>query len=214
MQPNVIRKRHPQPKKHYFRKFIYLIVFLVIIIFAYSYISKVSGSSPKNNVIRAKKVPATSKTVASASNQNIVNECKGNDLSKLVLVSISLRHLWACSYQTMEYNSPVVTGMDFLAADLTPTGTFYIQSKQTNIVLRGSDSTGSWNDPVSYWMQFLYNQYGAYGLHDATWRPISAFGHISPSSRNASHGCVELPLATAAWLYNWVQIGTPVSIVS
>jgi lipoprotein-anchoring transpeptidase ErfK/SrfK len=140
--------------------------------------------------------------------------CSGNSLSQLIIVSISQRHLWACQAGTVAYDSSVVTGMENLAADLTPTGTYHIYSKQTNVTLRGSDSTGSWDDPVYYWMPFLHNQYGSYGFHDATWRADSDFGNISPYSNNASHGCVELPLATAKWLYDWADVGTTVTINS
>ncbi|HEX3568197.1 MAG TPA: L,D-transpeptidase [Candidatus Saccharimonadales bacterium] len=140
--------------------------------------------------------------------------CASNTLNKLALVSISQRHMWACEGTSQVYDSPVVTGMESLAADLTPPGTYHISSKQTNLDLKGSDSTGSWNDHVSYWMQFLYDQYGAYGFHDATWRSDSDFGNIDPNSSQASHGCVELPLATAAWLYNWAPVGTTVTIES
>lgn len=140
--------------------------------------------------------------------------CAANTLDKLALISISQRHLWACQGSTVAYDSAVVTGMENLPADLTPTGTYHVYGKQTNLYLNGSDSTGSWHDYVYYWMPFLDNQYGVYGFHDATWRPPSAFGNISPYSSNASHGCVELPLATAKWLYNWVSIGTTVTIES
>lgn len=223
MQPSyyrsINRNKNLTKKKSKKIKFLSLLIVLVVIaILGYIYVPKVFGtkSSVKVQSSITKKSQSTnsSNTNQVASNQNIVDKCLNNTLSQVVIVSISLRRLWACDNQTVEYSSPVVTGMDFLAADLTPTGTFHIENKQTNIVLKGSDSTGSWNDPVSYWMQFLYNQYGAYGFHDATWRPASAFGNISPNSKNASHGCVELPLATAKWLYNWVQIGTTVSIVS
>jgi len=140
------------------------------------------------------------------------NRCAANTLDKLVLVSISQRHLWACQGSRPVYNSAVVTGMTGHDSTLTPPGTYHIYDKQTKVTLTGSDVTGNWSDAVQYWMPFLYNQYGAYGFHDATWRPDSAFGKISPSSNNASHGCVELPLATAKWLYNWVQVGTAVTI--
>jgi lipoprotein-anchoring transpeptidase ErfK/SrfK len=148
----------------------------------------------------------TAKTAASM--------CAGNTLSQLALVSISQRHMWACEGATPVYESAVVTGMENLAADLTPVGTYHIYAKQTNLYLKGSDSTGSWNDYVNYWMPWLNNQYGQYGFHDATWRSDSAFGNIDPASSDASHGCVELPLATAKWLYNWAQIGTTVTVVS
>lgn len=209
---NNVRKKKPRKTKF----LVFIILIVIIALGAYIFAPKVFGSKanlvsnkPNKAVASSSKVNKSNQIV---SNQNIVDKCIGNNLSQVIIVSISLRHLWACDYQTLEYNSPVVTGMDFLAADLTPTGTFHIENKQTNIVLRGSDSTGSWNDPVSYWMQFLYNQYGAYGFHDATWRPASAFGNISPNSKNASHGCVELPLATAKWLYGYTQIGTTVEI--
>lgn len=140
--------------------------------------------------------------------------CADNTADKLIIVSISGRHLWACADSSQRYDSAVVTGQENLAADLTPTGTYQIYGKQTNLYLTGSDSTGSWNDYVYYWMPFLHNQYGTYGFHDATWRNNTEFGNIDPYSSQGSHGCVELPLATAKWLYNWAQNGTTVSIVS
>lgn len=148
------------------------------------------------------------------SSQPSTNPCATNTLSQLILVSISQRHLWACDLTTVEYSSPVVTGMEFLAADLTPPGTYHILDKETDVRLSGGDSTGNWNDYVYYWMPFLDNQYGAYGFHDATWRPGDAFGDINDNSDDASHGCIECPLATAAWLYSWAKVGTTVTIQS
>ena len=139
-------------------------------------------------------------------------ECAGNSLDKLIIVSIAERHLWACQHHKVVYDTPVVTGMEFLKADLTPPGTYHIYAKQTNTTLTGSDSTGNWSDPVYYWMPFLQNQYGTYGLHDATWRSNTDFGNIDPNSKNASHGCVELPLNASRWLYNWSLVGTTVTI--
>ena len=140
--------------------------------------------------------------------------CSPNSLNQFIIVSISQRHMWACSTYNQVYDSPVVTGMENLPADLTPTGTYKIASKQTGLFLNGSDSTGSWHEFVNYWMPFLTNQYGVYGFHDATWRSDSDFGNIDPSSSNASHGCVELPLATAKWLYGWAARGTSVNITN
>ncbi len=138
--------------------------------------------------------------------------CTPNTKNQLIVVSITQQHMWACSTYNEVYDSPVVTGMENLPADLTPTGTYKIKAKETKLYLNGSDSTGSWHDFVNYWMPFLTNQYGVYGFHDATWRANSDFGNISPESSDASHGCVELPLATAQWLYNWVSIGATVTI--
>jgi len=140
------------------------------------------------------------------------NHCATNTLAQFVVVSIGQRRMWACQGKQAVYTSPVVTGMQNLAADLTPTGTYHVYAKQADVTLTGSDTTGNWSDPVHYWMPFLDNQYGTYGFHDATWRSNSAFGNISPASSDASHGCVELPLGAAQWLYGWIQVGATVTI--
>jgi lipoprotein-anchoring transpeptidase ErfK/SrfK len=153
--------------------------------------------------------PATSIKIAAMPSPTV---CAGNILPQEVIVSITKQHMWACSDTAQVYDSPVVTGMENLPADLTPVGTYQIYAKETDLYLSGSDSTGSWNDYVNYWLPFLNNEYGTYGFHDATWRPNSAFGHIDPNSDQGSHGCVELPLTTASWLYKWATIGTTVVI--
>jgi lipoprotein-anchoring transpeptidase ErfK/SrfK len=139
-------------------------------------------------------------------------ECAGNSEDRLIVVIIQKRHLWACQKQAVRYNAPVVTGMEFIPSDKTPRGTYHIYAKQTGTVLTGTDSTGSWRDPVYYWMPFLDNQNGTFGFHDATWRPASDFGNIDPNTPKASHGCVNLSLATAKWLYNWAPVGTTVTV--
>lgn len=168
-----------------------------------------SNSAPHPTLLSVVKSP-TKKVVATP--PPAPNPCQGNQLQQMVLVSISKRHLWACQLSKQLYDSPVVTGYEGFAADLTPPGTYHIYGKETDQKLTGSDQLGSWNVYVYYWMPFLDNQYGQYGFHDATWRQPSAFGNISPNSTDASHGCVELPLSTAQWLYDWVQIGTTVVI--
>jgi lipoprotein-anchoring transpeptidase ErfK/SrfK len=222
-------KSKEKPKQHSrrFGKFVFLLIMLAIIggglwvgkKGATNFVDSLRKANQvviKYNVPKEKTTkpplpaPAVTPTAAAPS----TNNCAGNTLNELVLVSISQRHLWACQYSTQVYDSPVVTGISYLAADLTPVGTYHVYAKETDRYLTGTDTTGSWDDFVHYWMPFLTNQYGAYGLHDATWRPANAFGNISPDSSNASHGCVELPLSTAKWLYGWVQIGTTVTIES
>ena len=46
--------------------------------------------------------------------------------------------------------------------------------------------------------------YQAYAIHGAYW-------HSNFGSR-ASHGCVNVPLASAEWLYNWANVGTKVEV--
>lgn len=139
-------------------------------------------------------------------------ECADNTEDRLIIVSIERQHLWACQNHAVRYNSPVVTGREKLVENQTPRGTYHIYAKQTDTTLTGSDSNGQWSDSVRYWMPFLDNQYGTYGFHDATWRPSSDFGNINPDSDKASHGCINLPLATAQWLYDWAPVGTTVTV--
>ncbi|HET9850588.1 MAG TPA: L,D-transpeptidase [Candidatus Saccharimonadales bacterium] len=156
----------------------------------------------------------------------LASHCKLNTSDKEIVVSISKQHLWACAGPTTAYDSAVITGMQMYPSELTPVGTYHIYSKLTDQTLSGSDFTGHWSDYVNYWMPFLDNQYGTYGFHDLTQasngtngRADSDFGHVDinapfTAAKHGSHGCVELPLATAKWLYNWSSVGTTVVVQS
>lgn len=134
--------------------------------------------------------------------------CTGNTQSKLIKVSVSQRHLWGCEGEKLVHEGPVITGMLKHEETFTPAGTYEVYAKQTDTRLTGSDSAGSWNYPVSYWMPFLHNKHGTYGFHDATWRPDSDFGNIDPAGDNASHGCIELLKNDMQWLYEWAPTKT------
>ncbi len=187
--------------------------FMSAVIMAFMVIGgiKVTASKPTRGYV-VPKITDTKSTQISTNSHPTTPVCLGNTISNLILVSISAQHLWACSGSNQVYDTPVVTGDENYASDVTPVGTYKIYAKEANVTLTGSDASGSWTDPVKYWMPFLTNQYGAYGLHDAPWRTPDQFGNISPNSLNASHGCVELPDAAAAWLYNWATIGTTVTV--
>lgn len=216
MQPRTVyrppannQRYQPQPKKkHRLAKVLSAVVIVALIAVGAAYgWSKLKSSNNNSGQAQA------SKQVAKT------NYCANNTLANFVLVSITKQHLWACGGSKQLYDSPVVTGMEQYPADLTPPGTYHIYGKETNQTLTGSDATGSWSDPVSYWMPFLDNQYGAYGFHDATWRSPDQFGKVNinapyTAAVHGSHGCVELPLATAKWLYNWAPVGTTVTVES
>jgi lipoprotein-anchoring transpeptidase ErfK/SrfK len=181
-----------------------LIVPVLILLAIFSFKTFSQPDAP----IVVNKAPAVLATAAHS------DQCSSSAEAKSIIVSITQRHLWACEGNTTMYQTPVITGMERHPETLTPPGTYHVYAKVKDTTLSGSDSTGSWKDPVHYWMPFLDNQHGTYGFHDATWRPDDEFGKVDPYSEDASHGCVELPLGASKWLYEFIQAGTTVVIKS
>jgi len=124
-----------------------------------------------------------------------------NDIgNSYVEVDLTHQHLYLYEGGSIIFETDFVSGSMSSTPDcVTPEGVFGISYKTKNAVLRGAN----YETPVNYWMPF----YGNYGLHDATWR--SEFGgqiYIT----NGSHGCVNLPLSSAATIYDHISSGFPV----
>lgn len=97
--------------------------------------------------------------------------------------------------------SAVVTGNPNKGKE-TPSGVFYVWSKQRNAILHGAN----YNTHVSYWMPV--DNTGV-GLHDSPWQPqYGGSWYLS----HGSHGCVNNPPAVAAKLFSMIAVGTPVII--
>ena len=202
------RRITPEPiptRKHHKHPFMMSLLFLAIAAGVIIHFTGVGKTVPYKST--------SSRIINSASLNSIGQaECSSNSLSKEIVVSLSAQHLWACDLSHMVYASAVVTGYTGNPSNITPVGTYHIFDKLKNLNLTGKDDMGSWDDHVTYWLGFLTNKYGQFGLHDATWRKPAQFGHINTATTNASHGCVELPVATASWLYGWAPVGTQLII--
>ena len=109
------------------------------------------------------------------------------------------QHLYLYKDGVLVLESDFVSGEANNPANRTPSGVFGITYKTTNAVLRGAD----YETPVTYWMPF----HGNFGMHDATWR--TEFGGDIYLT-NGSHGCLNLPLESAAAIYNYMYTGFPV----
>ena len=206
-----ISRIKPQKKLHKMKK-IALLILVIAVASAVYY-----GFKHNSQTLAAKTDPkpavvAASNPIKTPQPAPIPNACAGNTLNKLIVVSINYQRMWACTYSQVALTSLVTTGYSGNPADITPTGHYQIYAKETNVTLKGTDGVTSWDDPVSYWMPFLFNQYGAYGFHDASWETPAQFGHIPITSTQASHGCVQMPLAAAKWLYDWAPVGTDITI--
>ncbi len=124
-----------------------------------------------------------------------------NDIgNSYVEIDLSNQHLYLYSKGVMVFETDFVSGaMNSTPDCVTPAGVFDITYKTTNAILRG----GTYEVAVTYWMPF----FGNYGMHDATWR--TEFGG-DIFLYDGSHGCVNLPLDSAATIYNYMYEGYPV----
>jgi lipoprotein-anchoring transpeptidase ErfK/SrfK len=119
---------------------------------------------------------------------------------KAILVSLSRQTMWVYKGDDIVLTSLVSTGR---AGFETPTGTFQILSKLPSQTMEGVIGGEYYNVPNVPNVMYFTNE--GHALHGTYWH--NNFG--TPMS----HGCVNLPMDVAAWLYNWAPVGTPVYIV-
>lgn len=124
---------------------------------------------------------------------------KTNDIGKTYIeVDLTNQHLWYYIKGKLYFETDLVSG-DVVRGRETPTGVYTIMYCQRNAVLVGP----GYRCPVSYWMPF----YNGCGLHDASWR--WSFGSEIYQT-NGSHGCLNLPLASAQTIFEKMEPGTPI----
>ncbi len=147
-------------------------------------------------------VTLTSRPVAFTTEKKRIGNCSSADAGKAIEVNLSSQSLIACQDGQVVFSSPITSGATG-AGFATIQGQFAIYAKETHRYLNGAQYGYNYNVYVDYWMPFS----GGYGLHDADWR--SSFG--GPDYYyGGSHGCVNMPKSSAAFLYGWAEIGTPV----
>lgn len=119
---------------------------------------------------------------------------------KLIEVDLTKQWLFAYENGVQVFDAPVSTGKDGFN---TPTGTYEIYTKLKLQTMRGTLGGETWVVPnVPNVMYFN----GGVALHGTYWH--NYFG----TGVRMSHGCVNLPLDSAAWLYDWAPIGTQVVV--
>ena len=90
-------------------------------------------------------------------------------------------------------------------SDQKPTvvGTFKVYLKREKQTMRGSNADGTkYETPDVPYISYFHN---GFALHGAPWR--SSFGY---AGARGSHGCINLPVPAAKWVYAFATIGTPV----
>jgi hypothetical protein len=120
--------------------------------------------------------------------------------ARRVDVDLSAQQLVAYEGDTPVYHAPVATGKDGFN---TPTGTFAIYSKYPMEAMSGSAGGETWYVPNIPWVQYIV---GGVAFHGTYWHDRWGTGF------RLSHGCVNLNIDDAEWLYEWADIGTQVDI--
>jgi lipoprotein-anchoring transpeptidase ErfK/SrfK len=138
-------------------------------------------------------------TIVAAGNAHAATPQNGEDaphlrVGKWIEVVVADQQLNAWEDGRIVMTTPISTGV---RKTPTPRGTFKIYSKYSRARMRGP---GYDLPNVPYVMYFK----GSYGIHGTYWH--NNFG------RPMSHGCVNMPTSTAAWLFQWAPKGTSVVV--
>jgi len=125
----------------------------------------------------------------------------------VIVVSVTQERLVALQDGVIVQNTLITSGRPSLPTVL---GTFHIFFKSSPYHMctppqwRGTSlDYGCVNEQWA--MEF---ESSGYFIHDAYWR--SQFGPGTDTQSGGTHGCVNVPNGSMAWLYNWAPIGTPV----
>ncbi len=115
-------------------------------------------------------------------------------------VDLSTQQLVAYESDLAVWHAPVATGRDGFD---TPTGDFAIYYRVPMQDMTGSIGDESWYVPHIPWVQYIV---GGVAFHGTYWHNAHGTG------TRMSHGCVNLRIDDAQWLYEWADIGTSVTI--
>lgn len=127
-------------------------------------------------------------------------EWSDKNYARRIEVNLSSQTLTAYEDDLPVFHAPVATGRDGFN---TPTGSYAIYDKLTMQDMFGSMGGESWYVPSIPWVQYVV---GGVALHGTWWHDQWGTGV------RMSHGCINLNIDDAQWLYEWADVGTPVNI--
>jgi hypothetical protein len=117
-----------------------------------------------------------------------------------IRVDLSRQVLSAYEGDTLVFSAPVATGRDGFN---TPAGSFAVYAKYPMQTMQGSAGGESWYVPEIPWVQYIV---GGVALHGTYWHDLWGTGV------RMSHGCINLNIDDAQWLYEWADVGTQVEV--
>jgi hypothetical protein len=114
-----------------------------------------------------------------------------------IIISLADQRMFVFEYGVIIQRFLVSTGVP---GHRTPTGSYTVHSQ----------SLRAWSNKYECYMPHwsAITADGQYGMH-----ALEGTSYIQHLGSVASHGCIRLSPEDATWLYDWVEIGTPVEIV-
>ncbi len=119
---------------------------------------------------------------------------------KYIIVDVGDQWLYAYEGDTIVYDAPVSTGRDGFN---TPIGTFAVYAKLPLQTMEGTLGGEYYRVPDVPNVMYVM---GGVAIHGTYWH--NRFG----TGARLSHGCINVGLTQAAWLYAWAPMGTPVTV--
>ena len=119
---------------------------------------------------------------------------------KVIIVDLSDQWLYAYQGEQIVFDAPVSTGKDGFN---TPPGRFAVYAKLPSQTMQGTLGGEYYRVPNVPSVMYIN---GGVALHGTYWH--NQFG----TGVRRSHGCINLPLKAAAWLYAWAPMGTSVTV--
>lgn len=132
---------------------------------------------------------------------------KNDDIGNTyVEVDLTNQTLWYYKNGKKEWECGIVSGQTTSEARTTLPGVYKVWDKQTNYRMKDTNADGdSWDTTCSYWTRVAIV---GIGLHDSQWRGNAVGGDIY--KYNGSHGCINMTLESAKYIYDNVDYDTPV----
>lgn len=117
-------------------------------------------------------------------------------------IDVDLTKQWLTLYEDdlVVYRAPITTGRPGF---YTPVGDYAVYDKLPKQTMRGSMFGETWNVPNIPWVMYIN---GSVAMHGTYWHDLFGSGALM------SHGCVNLPMDDAQWIYEWNDIGTTVTV--
>jgi hypothetical protein len=120
-----------------------------------------------------------------------------------IVISRGMQTLWAYEGGELVLTTLVSTGVGNVPETVTPLGNWAIHTKLESQTMEGVIAGEHYRVEDVPWVMYFDDRGDA--LHGTYWH--NNFGVPM------SHGCVNLPLDVAEYLYSWADYGTPVTII-